>query len=187
VTSRDRRLSRLQLAGLFLRIGTVAFGGLGATLALLERELGQRRALLSEQEVAEALTYTKLLPGSTVVQVVAYLGWRLGGWQGSAVSTVCFLLPSALLMAGLAYGYSHVATLPAVVSIRRGVLTAVVALLVLTLYRLARPALTTLSAGALAGGAFVAVAIGQISVVWVVIAAGIIGLVMGRRHVDAPR
>jgi chromate transporter len=187
VPPRDPRLSLIRLAGVFLRIGTMAFGGLGATLVLLERELGQRRAVLSKQEVAEALTYTKLLPGSTVVQVVAYLGWRLGGWWGSAVSTVCFLLPSALLMAALAYGYSHVAALPAVGSIRRGVLTAVVALLLLTLYRLARPVLTTLSAGALACGAFVAVAIGQISVGWVVIAAGIIGLVMDRRHVDAPR
>jgi len=63
----------LQLGLTFLRIGTVAFGGLGATLALIERELVHRRHVATKEEITEALTYAKLLPGSTVVQVVAYL------------------------------------------------------------------------------------------------------------------
>jgi chromate transporter len=62
------------LARVFLRIGATAFGGLGAALALVERELVAKRAWLTAADVTESLTYTKLLPGSTVVQVVAYLG-----------------------------------------------------------------------------------------------------------------
>ena len=79
----------LRLGWTFLRIGAVAFGGLGATLALLERELVERLHVSTKGQITEALTYTKLLPGSTVVQVVAYLGWRLGGWSASAVVTAC--------------------------------------------------------------------------------------------------
>src|SRR5947207_3390091 len=63
----------------FLRIGAVAFGGLGATLALLERDLVNARGWLRSSDVAAALAYTKPLPGSTVVQVVTFLGWRLRG------------------------------------------------------------------------------------------------------------
>ena len=70
-----------RLGWLFLRIGAVAFGGLGATVAVIQRELVERHRLMTMTDVTEALTYTKLLPGSTAVQVVAYLGWRLGGWQ----------------------------------------------------------------------------------------------------------
>ena len=174
------RMSPFRLAWTFLRIGAVAFGGLGATLVLIENELIQRQRVTTKDEITEALTYTKLLPGSTVVQVVAYLGWRLRGWAGSAVATIAFLVPSFLLMVVLAYGYSHVAAIPAASPIRRGILAGVVALLLLTMYRLARPVLTTPFSIALAVGAFSIVALVQVSVVWVVIAAGLVGVVAAR-------
>lgn len=55
----------------FLRIGAIAYGGLGTTLALIERELVTKRGLLTPAEVTEALTYTHLLPGSTGPQAIA--------------------------------------------------------------------------------------------------------------------
>src|SRR5919197_1971554 len=100
-----RAVSPFRLGWVFLRIGAVAFGGLGAALALVERELVTKRQWLTAAEVTEALTYTKLLPGSTVVQVVAYLGYKLGGWSGSAVARVAFVAPSALIMLVLAAAY----------------------------------------------------------------------------------
>jgi chromate transporter len=167
-----------RLAWLFLRIGAVAFGGLGATVTMIERELVERHRLVTMADVTEALTYTKLLPGSTVVQVVAYLGWRLGGWAASAVATACFILPSALLMMILAYGYSSVARLPGIETTRRGVLAAVVALLLVTMYRLARPTLTSPAKQGVSLGAFLAVGFLHVSAVWVVIAAGVLGIVL---------
>src|SRR2546422_6387099 len=103
--SAARAGSFLTLGHIFLRIGATAFGGLGAALALVERELVAKRQWLTAADVTEALTYTKLLPGSTVVQVVAYLGYKLGGWSGSAVATAAFVVPSALMMLGLAAAY----------------------------------------------------------------------------------
>ena len=78
-----RAVSALALGRVFLRIGAIAFGGLGAALALVERELVDKRRWLTPADLTEALTYTKLLPGSTVVQVVAYLGYKLRGWPRS--------------------------------------------------------------------------------------------------------
>jgi chromate transporter len=86
------------LAWALLRIGAVAFGGLGATLALLNRDLVERRGWLRSSDVTEALAYTKPLPGSTVVQVVTFLGWRLGGWPGAIIATVMFLVPAFAIM-----------------------------------------------------------------------------------------
>src|SRR3989442_1457970 len=109
----------LRVGVIFLRIGALAFGGLGPTLALIERELVDRRRVITRDDIAAALTHTKVLPGSTVVQVVAYLGWRLRGWPGSATATIAFILPSALLMLALAYGYAEVAATPWLVAARR--------------------------------------------------------------------
>jgi chromate transporter len=170
----------LQVAAVFFRIGALAFGGLGATIAMIERELVARRAALTRDDVAAALTHTKLLPGSTVVQVVAYLGWRLGGWPGSAIATACFILPSALMMLGLAYGYAEIAATPGAVAARRGVLAVVIALLLSTMFRLTAQVVRSPLARALAVGAFVIVALLPNASAWVVIAAGLIGLVAYR-------
>lgn len=170
----------LRLAVIFLRVGALAFGGLGATLALIEREFVGRRGLLTHDDVAAALTHTKLLPGSTGVQVVAYLGWRLGGWPGSAIASVCFILPSGLLMLGLAYGYAEVVATPGAVAARRGVLAVVIALLLMTMFRLASQVVRTPVARSLAIGAFAIVAVLPSASPWVVLSAGIIGLVVYR-------
>jgi chromate transporter len=150
-------------------------------VALIENELVRRQALLPQGTIAEALTYTKLLPGSTVVQVVAYLGFRLGGWTTAAVCTAAFLLPSVLAMLALAYAYSQIPALPAVASIRRGVLAAVVGLLILTTYRLARSVpmgwLTVLVAVA----ALVAGMLAPVNIPWIMLAAGLVGVVLRRR------
>src|SRR6266481_4651558 len=128
--------SRRTLGWVFLRIGAVAFGGLGAALALVERELVAKRTWLTAADVTEALTYIKLLPGSTVVQVVSYLGYKLGGWSGSAVATAAFVVPSAALMLVLAAAYVSVTAEPAMRPAITGLTAAVVGLLLATTYRL---------------------------------------------------
>ena len=173
-------MAGLRLAAPFLRIGALAFGGLGATLALIERELVDRRGALARDDIATALAHTKLLPGSTVVQVVAYLGWRLAGWPGSAIATICFIVPSALVMLVLAYGYAEVVVTPGLVAARRGVLAVVIALLLNTMFRLTSQVVRTALARALAIGAFTVVGLLPNASPWVIVAAGIIGLVAYR-------
>src|SRR3989449_11135998 len=126
--------SMLTLGWVFLRIGTLAFGGLGAALALVERDLVDQRRWLPPAALTEALTYTKLLPGSTVVQVVSYLGYTLGGWPGSALATAAFVLPSALAMLVLAALYVAATTLPALGPAVNGLTAAVVGILLATTY-----------------------------------------------------
>ena len=170
----------LRLSAVFLRIGGLAFGGLGATLALIERELVDRRNAVTRDDIVTALAHTKLLPGSTVVQLVAYVGWQLGGWRGSALATICFILPSALLMLGLAYGYAEVAATPGLVAARRGVLAVVIALLLTTMFRLTVQVVKTPLTRALALSAFTIVALLPTASPWVVLSAGIVGLVVYR-------
>lgn len=176
----EHRPSPIRLGLMFLRIGSVAFGGLGATLALIEAQLVQRRRILSRQELTEALTYTKLLPGSTVVQVVAYLGTRLGGWPGSVTATAAFLAPSVAAMLVLAYGYAGLSTIATLGPALRGLLAAVVGLLILATYRLARPIVTTPFDCGLALGGFLIGLTLRTNPAWIVIAAGIVGLLVRR-------
>lgn len=121
-----------------LRIGAFAFGGLGATLSLLNRELVERRGWLRSGDVSEALAYTKPLPGSTVVQVVTFLGWRIGGWPAAIVATIMFLLPSFAIMTAAAAAVFALPDHPIVRGALAGLQVAVVGLLGAAMWRLAR-------------------------------------------------
>ena len=166
----------LDLFLIFFRIGCVGFGGLGSVLAIIERDLVTKRRKLAAEDVTEALTYTKLLPGSTVVQVVSYLGYRLGGWTGSIVSTVAFVLPAFLVMLALAAFYKSITTLPNVQSGLKGLSAAVVGILLVTCYRLAASTVKDWLGMILAIAAFVAAVVFRAPLALIVVVAGLIGL-----------
>ena len=168
--------SPLLLSWVFLRIGAVAFGGLGAALALVERELVTKRQWLTAADVTEALTYTKLLPGSTVVQVVAYLGYTLGGWSGSAVATAAFVFPSAVMMLVLAAAYVSATSVPAMRPALNGLTAAVVGILLATTYRLGKTNIPDRITLGIALASIVAgVALG-VSAALIVVVAGLLGV-----------
>lgn len=120
-----------------LRLGSVAFGGLGAALGLLDRDLVRRRGWLQPSDLAEALAYTKPLPGSTVVQVVAFLGWRLRGWRGALFGAAAFVGPAAVVMILAAAASAQLPEASWVRGALDGVQVAVVGLLAAAMWRLA--------------------------------------------------
>jgi chromate transporter len=172
------KVPALTLGWIFLYIGATAFGGLGTTLALIERELVTKRGMLTPADVTEALTYTKLLPGSTGPQAIAYLGYKLGGWSGSAVAMAAFIFPSALLMVLLAAGYVATTALPAIGPTVNGLTAGVVGILLATIYRLGRPNIKEPLTWGIALVAFAVVAFLGISAALIVVAAGLLGMIL---------
>ena len=173
----------LSLGWTLLCVGAVAFGGLGATLALLQRELVDRHGWLRSSDVTEALAYTKPLPGSTVVQVVTFLGWRMGGWPGAIVATIAFLVPALGLMTVAAAAVLALPDAPWVRGALTGLQVAVVGVLAAALWHLARSEagsslLLIVVLTAFAAGLFVNAAL-------VVAAAGAIGVAVDRVKRDA--
>lgn len=170
------RIGLPTLAWEFLKIGALAFGE--TELVMIEREFVERRGVLTREDLTEALTYTKPLPGSTVVQIVAFLAYRLGGWTGSAVATALYLLPSALMMVALAAGYGAVGGLPLVRPAAEGLTGAAVGLLLATTWRLSKRAVDRRQplSVALALGAVIATGVFGLSSALVVVAAGMIGI-----------
>ena len=166
------------LGWIFLYIGATAYGGLGTTLALIEHELVTKRRILTPADVTEALTYTKLLPGSTGPQAIAYLGYKLGGWFGSAVAMAAFIFPSALLMVLLAGAYVATTALPAIGPAVNGLTAGVVGILLATTYRLGKPNIKEPLTWGMALAAFAVGAFLGISAALIVVAAGLLGMLL---------
>jgi len=170
------------LAWVFFRVGATGFGDTGPLLALVERDLVENRRVLTRDDITESLTYTRLLPGSTVVQIVAYLAYRLAGWPGSAVATLAYILPSAVVMAVLAAGYLAATSLPAIGPAVMGLTAAVVGVLLATTYRIGKRAIDlkqpiTILIALLA---FIVGAMLGLNVALIAVAAGLVGVLLLR-------
>jgi chromate transporter len=173
-----RPISTLALAGVFLKLGATSFGGLGPSLAVIERELVDKRSILTAADVAEAVAATKLLPGSSLVQVTSFLGYRIAGWKGSAVATVTCLLPPATAMLGLAVVSESLPSHPAIGSAAQGLTAAVVGLLVATLCRFGRATIDGPTALGVGVGVFGLASVLKVPAAVLVVAAGLIGIVV---------
>jgi chromate transporter len=171
-----RGIPRMTLTWIFLKIGVLGFGETGGLVALIEREFIDQRGALTHEDVTEALTYTKLLPGSTVVQIVAYLGYLMGGWATSALVTAAFVFPAALAMAILAAGYVAVTTLPNLQPAITGLTAAVLGMLLASAYRLGMKNITSLAALGIADAAFVIGGFLSVSAALIIALAGVIGI-----------
>lgn len=164
------------LAVTFLKIGALAFGE--TELVMIERELVDRRPVLTPADLTDALTFTKALPGSTVVQIVAFLGYRIGGWRGSAVATLVYLTPSTIAMMLLALVYGAISDLPALRPAAHGLTAAAAGLLLATAWRLARRSIEPRVPISLVIALVSVVATGLfgVSSAFVVLGAGLIGV-----------
>lgn len=120
-----------------LRLGALAFGGLGVTLSLLQRRLVERNKWIQQSDISEALAFTKALPGSTGIQVVAYLGWKMRGWPGAMISATAFIAPAAALMIAVAAGSLALPDTPWLHGALTGLIIGVVGLLLAAIWRLA--------------------------------------------------
>lgn len=96
-----------EVAGAFLRLGSLSFGGPIAHLAYFRAEFVEKRKWLDDAEYGDLVALCQFLPGPVSSQVVVALGKRRAGLLGALVASVCFTGPSALLMLGFACGVAR--------------------------------------------------------------------------------
>jgi chromate transporter len=174
------RISRTAtLGGLFLsffKIGLVGFGGGIAVLAMIRNVTVRKRRWLTDSEFVEAVALAQSLPGTSAGNSVTYIGVRLRGWRGAAAAMCGFILPSMIIMVVLAIMYKHVHDLSGTQRFFHGLNGAVVALILVTAWRMGKNILTRRWQWLLAVLSFLAVAILNATVLEVVFAAGLIGI-----------
>ena len=164
----------------WFRLGWVSFGGPAGQIALLHRELVDRRRWLSERRYLHALNYCMLLPGPEATQLATYLGWLLHGVPGGLIAGGLFLIPSVLVLAALASIYAIWGQLPLLASVFAVLKPAVLAIVLVAAWRVGCRTLRTPLQLALAIGGLVALALLDLPYPLVVIAAGVIGALVGR-------
>jgi chromate transporter len=145
-----RRL--LELAGVFLKLGTISFGGPAAHLAMMDDEVVGRRRWLGRERFLDLVAATNLIPGPNAVEMASHVGYLRAGVLGTLVAGCAFTLPATLIAVVCAWGYAQYGTLPAVEAPLSGIKAAVLAVIFAAVYRLGKAALRNWQLGLVAAG-----------------------------------
>jgi chromate transporter len=112
----------------FLRLGLTAFGGL-ANMAYIHKMVVEDNQWLDDEAFRNGTALCQIVPGSTTMQLAAYVGLRICGITGAIVCLVGFGLPAFLLMMSLSALYTKTQILPTAVSVFNGLQPIVVAIM----------------------------------------------------------
>ncbi len=143
VVSEKRHVPLAELALFFLRLGTTAFGGPAAHVAIMEDELVRRRHWLSREKFLDLLGASNLIPGPSSSEVAIHIGYLCAGWRGLLIAGSCFILPAALMVTGLGWLYVRFGKLPAIANALYGIKPVVIAVVLQALWSLGRTAVKT--------------------------------------------
>jgi len=124
------RASLSELAGLFLKLGTIAFGGPAAHIAMMHDEMSRRRRWVSEERFLDLLGAANLIPGPSSTEMAIYLGYERAGWRGLILGGVCFILPAMLMVLAIAWAYVHYGATPEAGWLLYGIKPVIVAIIV---------------------------------------------------------
>ena len=168
----------------WLQLGFISFGGPAGQIAIMHRELVDKRRWVSEKRFLHALNFCMLLPGPEAQQLATYLGWLMHRTRGGIVAGVLFVLPSLLLLIALSWIYMAYGEQPLVAAVFYGIKPAVAAIVLHALHRIAsrslgNPLLAPVP-WALAAMSFIAVWALKIPFPVVVLSALLLGAVLAR-------
>jgi len=131
-----RRL--IELGALFLKLGTIGFGGPAAHIALMHDEAVHRRGWLTGQEFLDLVGATYLIPGPNSTEMAIHVGFRRAGWPGLFVGGLCFILPAVLIVMALAWVYVRFGSTPQAGWLLDGVKPVIIAVIIQALWSLGR-------------------------------------------------
>lgn len=160
-----------ELARLFLRLGTTAFGGPAVHIAMMDEEIVRRRKWLSPEEFLDLLGAVNLIPGPNSTELAIHVGHRRAGFPGLFVAGISFIAPATLIVLAIAWAYTRLGALPEAQGLLYGVKPVIIAVVLQALWSLGRTAPKTRSLATL-GVLAAAASIAGVSELALLLAAG---------------
>ncbi len=173
-------LELLRLFGVFFMIGSVTFGGGIAMLPILERELVTKRKWMTSTQMVDWFAIGQCTPGIIAVNVSTFIGYSRRGLVGAIVATAGIVTPSILVITALAGLLGQTDGIPWMQRALEGINVVVAVLLLDAVIGLGKKTLIDLPTALIAVGAFVGMAVFNVSGVFIVLASGGIGAAVQR-------
>ncbi len=161
-------------------VGLNTFGGPAGQIAVMHRELVERRRWVSERRFLHALNYCMILPGPEAQQLATYIGWLMHGVPGGVIAGSLFVIPGFVAMLVLAATYAVYGSVTWVAGLLFGIQAAVVAIVTEAVIRIGRRTLRSTALRVTAAVSFVAIFCFAVPFPFIVAGAGLFGWLAGR-------
>ena len=135
---RQQRLKELTIV--FFRLGTIAFGGPAAHIAMMDDEVVKRRQWMSRESLLDLIGVTNLLPGPNSTELAIHIGYERAGWRGLLVAGGSFIFPAMLIVWILAVLYARYQTVPQVEWLLYGIKPVIIVVVLQALWKLGKKA-----------------------------------------------
>jgi chromate transporter len=168
-----------ELAALFLKLGTISFGGPAAHIAMMEAEVVRTRQWVTQQQFLDMLGAANLIPGPTSTEMAINMGFVRAGWPGLCVAGASFILPAAVITGVFAWAYVRFGTMTQAVSVLAGIKAAVIAVIGIAIFRLGKTAVRGVGLAVLGAVALAAFFLGVNPLV-ILFGGGLLGMVVRR-------
>ena len=180
VVTEPSPLSLTRMAAIFLKVGAIGFGGGMAVIALMEHDLVEKLKALPPEEFLHGVALGQVL-GPFAVNAAFFVGYRCYGLMGALAATAAFLLPSVTVVIFLSFLYFRYHTIPVFQGVLSGLSPVVIALILAAAWSMGKKTIMSWPASALALAGALAGAL-RLNAVWVLLAAGALGLLLGRKR-----
>ena len=165
-----------EVALLFFKLGSIAFGGPAAHIAMMEDEVVKKRKWMTHQHFLDLVGATNLIPGPNSTEMTMHCGHERAGWKGLIVAGACFVFPAVVITMVFAWLYQQYGQLPKVEPFIYGIKPAVIAIILGAVYRLGKKALKNVELGILGALTLIACLLG-VHEILALFACGFLGLV----------
>jgi chromate transporter len=173
---KDKLKTALTLFGVFFKIGAFTFGGGYAMIPIIEKEVSEKRAWISEEDILDIFAISESTPGPIAINTATFIGYKIGGVLGSAFATLGVVLPSFIIISIISLILTEFSHLKPVQYAFNGIRAGVLALLIKALVSMYKKNKKSLFAYIIMAGAFVLAAFTNINVIFVLIGCGVAGL-----------
>lgn len=165
---------------MWIKIGLLSFGGPTGQIALMHRELVERKRWISDDRFLHALNYCMLLPGPEAQQLSIYSGWLLHRAWGGIVAGTLFVLPGALLLWLVSYIYCAYGQVDWIEAIFYGLKPAVLSIVAAAVLRIGKKILKNAAMWTIAALAFTGIFLLELPFPLIVLSALVTGFLGGR-------
>ena len=162
----------------FAKIGAVTFGGGYAMLPLLQRDLVEKYKWVTEMELTDYFAIGQCTPGVIAVNTATFVGHKLKGTAGAIFATIGVVFPSMVIITIIAAFISNFAELQVVKAAFAGIRVCVCVLILTSVIKLFKGAVKDVPALAIYLCVLALAVFTSVSVAFLVVAAGVIGIVV---------
>jgi chromate transporter len=167
----------LDLAYIFLKIGTIIFGGGFAAIPFIKNEVVDTRHWLTAKEFIDGVALGQITPGPVAI-TATFVGYKALGIPGAIIATIAIFLPSFFMLWGLLKIYDRIKAHPLVINFLKGVRPGVVGMLLSASLFIGRTAIHDIKSAVVGVVALALLILLRLDPIWLVIGGGVLGLIL---------